>query len=287
MTNLKAYFAASRLAGSGAWGAGKISSMGISAETSNARSDLAGAAMRSQLTAQAASVAQGLRNVNHTVTVVQNAASNLEAISDALTEMKTLADDAARGALWENEETIAQNRFDALLVEIDRLANHTTDRGANLLAAGSGEITVTLGLGSASAAQTIQIPTFDVTTQGLVLGAALQLKDSDTSSKLAAAIVAVDDARVDLTATLPRMSAALDATGLTSGILSDAGEPVIDADDAEALAASLRLQLIESAGMGISTQDNVLSSKALNLLGIPMTTPRDEAVLPWQISSWV
>jgi flagellin-like hook-associated protein FlgL len=285
LTSLNAYSSVNRYAGTSAWGVGGVSSMGISSQTAYERNDLAGTAMRSQIVAEQASVSQGIRNITHTVTVVQNAADSLQAIGDALEEMETLVDDASRGALWETEEAAAQTRIDDLLVEINRLANMTTDRSANLLAAGAGSITITLGKGSGSESQTIDIPTFDMTTQGLVLGDSLELDGENTASLLSTAIATVDNAMEELTAVLPRMSAALRATTLSSEFLSNAAAPIIDLADADALAAGLRMQLIESAGIGLASHTNALSQKALELLGIPSTTPRSETLLPWHKTS--
>jgi len=302
VTSLTSYLTTSRFGSTPAWGVGDTGWMGGSSQTLNARRDLAGAVMRSQLTSEAASVKQGARNATHTVTVIQDAVDNLEAISDALDEMKTLVDDAARGALWETEEVAAQTRIDDLLVEIDRRANLTTDRAANLLAAGAGNITVTLGRGSASADQTIQVPTFDMTTQGLALGASLQLKGANTAtirsppkvfsgantaSQIDAAIVAVDNARGDITAVLPRMNAAIQATSSSSEILSDASAAITDIADAEAVADSVQRGLLGSTGMGLTFQADAFSRKALDLLGVPVTTPRSETVLPWHTTSLV
>jgi hypothetical protein len=39
--------------------------------------------------------------------------------------------------------------------------------------------------------------------------------------------------------------------------------------------------------MGLTFQTNVLSQAALNLLGVPATTPRSETVLPWHVTSLV
>jgi flagellin-like hook-associated protein FlgL len=219
--------------------------------------------------------------------VLQDAADNLEAISDALDEMETLVTRAAAGAMWETEESIAQTRFDELLTEIDRRANLTTNGAVNLLANGSGTIAITLGHGNSVAARTIQAPKFDMTTQGLNLGSSLQLKGADTASRIDAAIVSVDNARGSITSILPRMNAAIRAVGSSADILSAAGTPITDVVDGQAVTETIRRQVTGSAGMSLTFQTDALSRAALDLLGVPTTTPRSETVLPWHASSLV
>ena len=243
--------------------------------------------MRSQVASEAAAAKQGVKNANHTVTVLQNAADNIKAIKDALSEMETLVDQAAAGAMWETEESIAQTRIDELLVEIDRRANLTTDRAANLLATGPGTIAVTLGHGSAVTDKTIQVPTFDMTIQGLNLGSSLQLKGSDTAGRIDAAIVSVDNARSDVASILVRMNATLRSVGASADMLSEAGTPITSTTEGQEVAETIRRQMTGSAGMGLTFQMDALSQTALDLLGVPTTTPRSETVLPWHVSSLV
>jgi len=283
MTSLSTYFTSNRL---GSTPATNTAWLGGSSPTASARTDLAGNAMRSQVASEAAAVRQGARNATHTVTVLQDAADNLEAISDALDEMETLVDQAAAGALWATEESIGQIRIDELLVEIDRLANLTTDRAVNLLANGSGTIAITLGRGNAAAAETIQVPKFDMTTQGLNL-ASLQLKGADTAARIDAAVASVDSARTGITSILPRMNAAIRSVGASADVLSAAGTPIADTVEGQEVADTIRRQLTGSMGMGMTFQMNVLSQTALDLLGVPTTTPRSETVLPWHVTSLV
>ena len=278
MTSLTSYFTTSRFGSTPAW---------RSSSSASVRTDLAGNAMRSQVASEAAAAKQGARNATHTVTVLQDAVDNLEAISDALDEMNILVTQAAAGALWETEESIAQTRIDELLTEIDRRANLTTDRAVNLLANGSGTIAITLGHGNSLAAQTIQVPKFDMTTQGLNLGVSLQLKAADTASRIAAAIVSVDNARGSITSILPRMNAAIRAVGSATDVLSAVGTPITDIVEGQDVTETIRQHLIGSAGMGLTFQTDVLSRTALDLLGVPTTTPRSETVLPWHITSLV
>lgn len=287
MTGLTTYLTTSRFGNTPAWGNTNTGWRGAGSRTASARTDLAGNAMRSQVASEAAAAKQGARNANHTIAVLQGAADNLEAIGDALDEMETLAEQAAAGALWETEESIGQTRIDELLTEIDRLANLTTAGAANLLATGPGTIAITLGRGNAVTAETIQVPRFDVTTQGLNLGASLQLKGADTAGRIDAAIVSVDNARTSITSILPRMNATIRALDASADMLSAAGTPIANTAEGQEVAETVRRQLTGSAGMGLTFQMDVLSRTALDLLGVPAATPRSETVLPWHVSSLV
>jgi len=128
----------------------------------------------------------------------------------------------------------------------------TTDRAVNILANGSGTISITLGRGNAVVAETIQVPKFDMTTQGLNLGESLQLKGSDTPSRIDAAIVSVNNARTSITSILPRMNAAIRSVGASADILSMAGTPIANTTEGQEVAAAIRRQLIGSAGMGLT-----------------------------------
>ena len=136
-------------------------------------------------------------------------------------------------------------------------------------------------------AETIQVPRFDVTTQGLNLGASLQLKGADTAGRIDAAIVSVDNARTSITSILPRMNATIRALDASADMLSAAGTPIANTAEGQEVAETVRRQLTGSAGMGLTFQMDVLSRTALDLLGVPAATPRSETVLPWHVSSLV
>ena len=261
LTSLKTCFAANGCDGSTPSGIGAVGIQSANTTTSSAST----ADKQHQLHTEESSISQNARDITNTITLVQNTAANLVSISNALNEMKTLVSDAARGEMKENEEFAAQRRIDDLLDDINRLANHTTDRTVNLLTAGAGSITIALE-------QAIQLPTFDVTASGLGLGESLVLKDPDTTERIDTALAIVTTARQAVTATLPHI-----------GAKPRMSEPVTDSDAAEAIAAAIRLALIESSGMELIFQTDTLSQKALNLLSDPTSAPQ-KTNLPWHRS---
>jgi flagellin-like hook-associated protein FlgL len=258
LTSLKTCFAANRCDSPTPWGVGAVGVQSANTTTSSAST----ADKQHQLHTENSSISQNARDITNTITLVQNTAANLGDISDALNEMKTLVSGAAGGKLGENEEFAAQRRIDDLLDDINRLANHTTDRTVNLLTAGAGSITIAME-------QAIQLPTFDVTSRGLGLGESLVLKASDTSGRIDTALAAVTTARQSIDAILPHI-----------GAPPSVSEPVTDTDAAEAIAAAIRLALIESSGMELIFQTDSLSQKALNLLSDPTAAP-EKTNLPW------
>jgi hypothetical protein len=110
------------------------------------------------------------------------------------------------------------------------------------------------------------------TARGLGLGESLVLKASDTAGRIDTALAAVTTARQSITAILPHIGASTKA--------SPQSTPVTDTDAAEAIAAAIRLALIESSGMELIFQTDSLSQKALNLLSDPTAAPK-KTNLPW------
>ena len=99
-----------------------------------ARDDAAGLAIGSRLKAQLASLRQCGTNASQASSMLQVADGALSKISDIMTRMKTLAVQASSGQLGITERGMIDTEYQALLSEIDRIANSTTFNGVTLLA---------------------------------------------------------------------------------------------------------------------------------------------------------
>jgi len=108
----------------------KLSS-GLRIET--AADDAAGMAVREQMRTSIAALAQGERNAQDGISLIQTAESNLAVIDTKLTRMKELAEQSATGTYTDAQRLIIHSEFASVAAEIDRIATETNFNGIKLL----------------------------------------------------------------------------------------------------------------------------------------------------------
>lgn len=95
--------------------------------------DAAGLAIRELMRADIAATAQGIRNANDAISLVQVADGALGIIDEKLIRMKELAEQAATGTYNSDQRLVIDSEFKAMAAEIDRIAAATDFNGIRLL----------------------------------------------------------------------------------------------------------------------------------------------------------
>ncbi|GAB4015785.1 MAG: flagellin Hag [Bdellovibrio sp.] len=111
-----------------------------------AADDTAGLSMGTKIEAFVRSQRQAIRNGNDGVSFVQTAEGGLTEISNILTRMRELTIQAGSDTVGENERGFLDKEYQALLTEIDRIAEATSFNGTNVINGdGKGELNFHVG----------------------------------------------------------------------------------------------------------------------------------------------
>src|SRR3954467_11009147 len=98
-----------------------------------AADDAAGLAIAVNLGAQIKSYNQAVRNSNDALNVVQTADSSLNETQNILTRLRELPPQSPSSGVSNTERGYIQNEVDALVSEVDRIANATEYNGTALI----------------------------------------------------------------------------------------------------------------------------------------------------------
>ena len=232
----------------------------------NAADDAAGLGISERLRSQVRSLGQAGRNAQDGISVVQTAEGSLDEISGSLNRLRELAIQASNGTYTDEDRDIIDGEFQALVAEIDRIAEDTEFNGLSLLN-GTNALDIQVGV---DAGDTIEIATIDLTAGTLALDT-LNVQDAAGSQ---AALGAIDDAidsvnteRGSLGAIQNRLSSTFRTIQATREGLSAAESRIRDVDVAAETADLTRNSILQQAATSVLSQANVQPQLALSLLG--------------------
>ena len=121
----------------------------------SASDDAAGLAISSRMTSQIKGLNMAVRNANDAISMVQTADGALVEVEGLLQRMRELAVQAASGTMGTTDIAAADTEFDALRLEINRIALNTEFNGTALFPTGAASAT-NFQVG-ANASQTISV----------------------------------------------------------------------------------------------------------------------------------
>ena len=245
----------------------------------SAADDAAGLAISSKMTSQITGLNQAVRNANDAISMVQTAEGGLIEVGNMLQRMRELSVQAASGTNTTSDIAAMDQEFDALVLEIDRVATQTQWNGTEILD-GHGSVAFQVG---ANASQTISITFADFNKAAGVFSAldidggsntaTLAALDITASGGAAKAIYAMDDAiknvnseRATMGATINRLEYAVDNLSNVSQNASASRSRVMDADYASETTELARTQIIQQAATAMLSQANQSSQSVLALL---------------------
>jgi len=239
--------------------------------------DAAGLAIASRMTAQINGVAQGARNGNDAISLLQTADGALVEVTNMLQRMRELAVQASSGTYGQTDRTALQVEFKALRDEINRVARNTQWNGQDILdgdAGGSTGVSQVVFQVGAKAGQTVSatVRNFDTSIASSVT---VSIKTSHVSSATNAStaitavnsvITKVNSERAKLGAAMNRLEYAVDNLLNVKANAEASRSRIEDTDYAAATTELARTQIIQQAATAMLAQANQIPQTVLALL---------------------
>ena len=245
-----------------------------------AADDAAGLAISEALRSDIRASRQAVRNANDGISLINIAEGALNEQASILIRLRELASQASTGTVGSTERQTIQLEFDALRLEIDRIAATTEFNGQNLVdgslassVSSGNQIFIQVGIDSSADSQinlntsinltavtssSLSIDTLSVTSSE----GALSALDSINTS-----IGTVTQGRGKVGAVQNRLARTI--ANLSVGVenLVSAESQIRDADIAEEVAKLTRNQILVQASTAMVGQANLIPQSVLQLLG--------------------
>jgi flagellin len=251
-----------------------LARLSIGKRVVSARDDAASMAIGSRMNAEVRGLKQAVVNAGQATSMLQVADGAMSTVSDILTRMKVLAIQASSENNSATEREYLDVEFQALMAEVDRVANDTDFNGTQLL---DGEITVTQSASLGTADGVAGLSAQGVDTNGtftIAYDGTDTFTVSDGTNSYTGTVVA--DA-LDTNGALSR-STTLQLTSTTgAGSVTLALNTAFDATgsvgaEAFTVAGTTQLSLAFKIGTGTETYDSLsFTLDAISVTGLGMT----------------
>lgn len=242
--------------------------------------DAAGLAISEALRSDIRALRQAVRNANDGISLINVTEGALNEQSSILIRLRELSSQAATGTVGSTERQTVQLEFDALRLEIDRIANTTAFNGQKLVdgslassASSTNHILIQVGINSSADSRinlNEQINLTAVTASALGVGS---LSVTSTAGALTAldtinsAISIVTQSRGKVGAVQNRLVRTISNLSISVENLQSAESSIRDADIAEEVALLTRNQILVQASTAMVGQANLIPQSVLQLLG--------------------
>jgi flagellin len=257
-----------------------LAKLSIGQRVVSARDDAASMAIGSRMNSEVQGLKQAVTNAGQATSMLQIADGAMGTVSDILTRMKVLAIQAASENLSATEREFLDVEFQALLSEIDRVADDTDFNGTQIL---DGEIALTVDTGGSYATSA---GVAGLTAQGVDTSAALSIAydgtdtftitdGTDTFTGTISADVLDTNGALTRTTTLEIADAA--TAGAAAGTFTISLNTAFDAaaaagSEAFTMAGTTQLSLSFKLGTGTETYDDLtFTLDAVSVAGLGMT----------------
>ncbi len=235
-----------------------------------AADDAAGSAVAMNLSTQARSGRQAMRNANDGISVIQTAEAATKEVLNILDRMRELAVQSSSETLATDERDYIDDEFHDLSDEIQRIAKATEFNDLNLADGTKTSLTVQVGVTSGTESEVsitlgdLSVSTLGVATDAVDLtGASAAQSAIDT---IDTAIESVNDIRADYGAVQNRLDSSISNMTQYVEALSAASSQIMDADYAHETAEMTRLQVMQQAGVAALAQAKVINQSVVSLL---------------------
>ena len=261
----------------------------------SAADDAAGLAIRELQRADITTLAQGARNANDAISMIQTADGALGIIDEKLTRMKELAEQAATGTYDSTQRLMIESEYQAMASEITRIATATDFNGIHLLngtlssgthdgsgMTSAGKLKVHFGTGNDSAEDYYYITIGSTTASSLGVGnqaldATGVMRDGGTVSTqdaaqksleaITQAIVSKDKIRAHLGAMQNRLENTITNLNTQAENLQAAESRISDVDVSAEMTQFVREQILTQSAVAMLSQANQLPQMAMKLIG--------------------
>jgi flagellin len=245
-----------------------------------AADDAAGLAISEALRSDIRALRQAVRNANDGISLINVTEGALNEQSSILIRLRELSSQASTGTVGSTERQTIQLEFDALRLEIDRIANTTAFNGQKLVdgslastASSSSQILIQVGLDSGIDSRinlNTQINLTAVNASSLLIA---ELSLTTAAGALTAldvinnAISSITQSRGKVGAVQNRLVRTISNLSISVENLQAAESSIRDADIAEEVAVLTRNQILVQAATAMVGQANLIPQSVLQLLG--------------------
>ena len=242
-----------------------------------AADDAAGMAIASRMTAQINGLNQAVRNANDAISMIQTADGATVEISNMFQRMRELAVQSLNGTNTADDRSALDTEFQALLSEVERVADNTQWNGRNVLdgSVDGTDTFVTFQIG-ANSSQSVTLAFSDFQTDtgaDSVYEADISTMDITDETNggtalttLTSAINKVNAKRAEFGSTVNRLGYAIDNLSNVALNAEASRSRVQDADYGQETSELARTQIIQQAGTAMLAQANALPQTVLALL---------------------
>ncbi len=245
-----------------------------------AADDAAGLAISEALRSDIRALRQAVRNANDGISLINVTEGALNEQSSILIRLRELSSQASTGTVGSTERQTIQLEFDALRLEIDRIANTTAFNGQKLVdgslastASSGSQILIQVGLDSGVDSRinlNTQINLTAVNASSLLIA---ELSLTTAAGALTAldvinsAISSITQSRGKVGAVQNRLVRTISNLSISVENLQAAESSIRDADIAEEVAVLTRNQILVQAATAMVGQANLIPQSVLQLLG--------------------
>ncbi len=231
----------------------------------SAADDAAGNAIATRMTSQVRGLNQAVRNANDGISLAQTAEGGMNEIVNMMQRMRELAVQSASGTLAGGDRANLQTEVDALIDQVDDVANKTNFNGVALLNT-AGPVAIQTGIASGD---TVNIALANVTSTGLAIGTI----DISTAAGAGTALTALDTAldtittaQAGLGASQNRLQATVSSLVNRATNLSEARSRIQDANFSEESTNLAKAQILAQASTAMLAQANQSQQGVLSLI---------------------
>jgi flagellin len=235
-----------------------------------AADDAAGQAVAANLSTQARSGKQAIRNANDGISVIQTGEAASKEVISILDRMRELAVQSSSETLEDGERAYIDAEFHQLSDEVERIAQSNEFNDIKLSNGDNAELEVQVGV-DASSNSRVAITLGDVSTDNL----SVETTDIDLTTAsgsqtaittIDAAIDSVNSIRASYGAVQNRLESSINNMGAYVESLSAAASQIQDADYAHETAEMTRPQVMQQAGVAALGQARGMNQSVLSLL---------------------
>jgi len=235
-----------------------------------AADDAAGQAVAANLSTQARSGKQAIRNANDGISVIQTGEAASKEVISILDRMRELAVQSSSETLEDGERAYIDAEFHQLSDEVERISQSNEFKDIKLSNGDNATLEVQVGV-DASSNSRVAITLGDVSTDNL----SVETTDIDLTSAsgsqtaittIDAAIDSVNSIRASYGAVQNRLESSINNMGAYVESLSAAASQIQDADYAHETAEMTRLQVMQQAGVAALGQARGMNQSVLSLL---------------------
>lgn len=228
----------------------------------SAKDDAAGLAISDRLNSQINGLDVGVRNANDATSIAQIAEGAMQEQTNMLQRMRDLAVQANNSANSTTDLASLQAEVDALVEEIDSIADNTAFGDTKLLGGFSGSFQV-----GHKAAEKIDFSIASSGSSDLGVGSVSLASGGDNAlTSIDAAIAKIDKSRGELGAVQNRLSYSISNNLNIQANVADAKSRIVDVDFAKETSTMTKNQVLQQTGSAMLAQANQIPQIALSLL---------------------